>query len=110
MLVIGALVAALAVIVFLLVVLRRMQAKLQTLAVAMQYDPPAAVSHFAQVRQLPFGVVIDHTGAVARAFGGVRVTPTTVVIDKRGAVAQHSVGEISALRLQALLARLLAQA
>ena len=83
---------------------------LQTLAVAMQYDAPASVSHFAQTRQLPFGVVIDHTGTVARAFGNVRVTPTTFVIDKRGAIAQRSVGESAGPRLQALLARLLDQA
>ena len=83
---------------------------LQTLAVAMQYDAPAAVSHFAQTRQLPFGVVIDHTGAVARAFGDVRITPTTFVIDRRGAVAQRTVGESGGPRLQTLLARLLDQA
>ena len=83
---------------------------LQTLAVAMQHDPPAAVSHFAQTRQLPFGVVIDNTGAVARAFGDVRITPTRIVIDKRGAVALRSVGEADLPRLHALLARLLAQA
>ena len=83
---------------------------LHTLAVAMQYDAPASVSHFAQTRQLPFGVVIDHTGTVARAFGDVRVTPTTFVIDKRGAIAQRSVGESAGPRLQALLARLLDQA
>ena len=82
---------------------------LQTLAVAMQYDAPAAVSHFAQTRQLPFGVVIDNTGAVARAFGDVRITPTTFVIDRRGAIAQHSVGESGDAQLRALLARLLDQ-
>ena len=83
---------------------------LQTLAVAMQYDAPAAVSHFAQTRQLPFGVVIDNTGAVARAFGDVRVTPTTFVIDRRGAIAQRSVGASDTAQLQAVLARLLDQA
>lgn len=82
---------------------------LHTLAVAMQHDAPAAVSQFAQSRQLPFDVVIDNTGAVARAFGGVRITPTTFVIDRRGAIAQHSTGEPDAARLNALLARLLAQ-
>ena len=80
---------------------------LQTLAVAMQHDAPAAVAHFAQTRQLPFGVVIDNTGAVARAFGDVRITPTTFVIDKHGAIALHSAGEPDAPRLHALLARLL---
>jgi peroxiredoxin len=37
-----------------------------TLAVAMSYDPPAYVANFAQSRQLPFGVVIDNTGAIAK--------------------------------------------
>jgi len=82
---------------------------LQTLAVAMQYDPPAAVSHFAQSRQLPFGVVIDNTGAVARALGDVRVTPTTIVVDRQGRVALRSVGAGHGPRLQALLSRLLDQ-
>ncbi len=79
------------------------------LAVAMQYDPPAAVSQFAGSRQLPFGVVIDNTGAVARAFGDVQQTPTHIVIDKRGGIAQQATGEPDTKRLHALLARLLAK-
>ena len=80
------------------------------LAVAMAYDAPAAVSQFAQSRELPFGVVIDNTGVVARAFGDVRRTPTHVVIDKRGFIVQQSAGKADAARLHALLARLLEQA
>ncbi|MCW5635355.1 MAG: redoxin domain-containing protein [Rubrivivax sp.] len=60
------------------------------------------------MHDLPFGVVIDSTGSVARAFGNVRVTPTTFVIDRRGAVAHRFVGApaFAALhrRLDALLA------
>jgi peroxiredoxin len=82
---------------------------LVTLAVAMQYDPPAVVAQFAQARQLPFGVVIDNTGTVARAFGDVQRTPSHFVIDKRGAIAQQATGEPDAKRLHALLSRLLAQ-
>jgi peroxiredoxin len=44
----------------------------EILAVAMQHDPPALVARFAETKALPFGVVIDNTGAVARAFGDVR--------------------------------------
>jgi len=80
------------------------------LAVAMQYDAPAAVAQFAESRQLPFGVVIDHTGAVARAFGDVQQTPAHVVIDKHGAIAQQGKGEADAKQLRALLTRLLATA
>ncbi|MBL8333063.1 MAG: TlpA family protein disulfide reductase, partial [Rubrivivax sp.] len=45
-----------------------------TLAVAMSYDPPAYVSRFAESRKLPFGVVIDNTGAIAKAYGDVSIT------------------------------------
>jgi peroxiredoxin len=83
---------------------------LHMLAVAMQYDPPAYVSHFAQTRQLPFGVVIDNTGGIARGFGNVAATPTLLVIDKRGTVAKRLVGRPDFEQLHALLEQLLAQA
>ena len=64
----------------------------ETLAVAMSYDPPAFVANFAESRKLPFGVVIDNTGAIAQGFGDVRLTPTTFVVDKRGAIVRRYVG------------------
>lgn len=82
----------------------------ETLAVAMAYDAPANVAHFAETRKLPFGVVIDNTGAVARAFGDVQLTPTTFVIDKRGAIARRFVGEPDFAAVHALVEQLLAEA
>lgn len=82
----------------------------ETLAVAMSYDPPAYVANFAQSRQLPFGVVIDNTGAIAKAFGDVRLTPTTFLIDKRGAIVKRYVGEPDFAALHGLVDRLLAEA
>lgn len=82
----------------------------ETLAVAMSYDPPAYVAQFAQSRQLPFGVVIDNTGAIARGFGDVRITPTTFVLDKQGRIARRYVGEPKFDELHALLEKLLAEA
>ena len=41
--------------------------RLETVAVAMSYDPPTYVVNFAQSRQLPFKAAIDNTGAVAQA-------------------------------------------
>jgi len=82
---------------------------LATLAVSMRLDPPAAVADFAERRGLPFGVVIDNTGAIARAFPDLQATPTTYVIDKRGAIARRYVGEPEFPALQALVEALLAE-
>jgi peroxiredoxin len=81
-----------------------------TLAVAMSYDPPAYVASFAESRKLPFGVAIDNTGAVAKAFGDVRLTPTTFLLDKRGGVVKKFVGEPDFAALHGLIEDLLKEA
>jgi peroxiredoxin len=82
----------------------------ETLAVAMSYDPPALVSQFAHSRALPFGVAIDNTGVIARAFGDVRLTPTTVLIDRQGREVRRFVGTPDFDALHALIGELLAEA
>jgi len=81
-----------------------------TLAVAMRYDPPALVIAFAERRQLPFGVVIDNTGAVAKSFDQIQFTPTSVLINKRGEIVKRFVGELDFVALDALIEKLLAEA
>ena len=81
----------------------------ETLAVAMQYDPPAYVANFAESRRLPFGVVIDNTGAIANAHGPVTLTPTTFLIDKRGRIVKRYVGTPDFPALHALVEKLLAE-
>ena len=83
---------------------------LDTLAVAMSYDPPAFVSKFAETRRLPFGVAIDNTGSVAQAFGPVQMTPTTFLINKRGEIVKRYVGEPDFAALHGLIEQLLAEA
>ncbi|HEX3140359.1 MAG TPA: TlpA disulfide reductase family protein [Rhizobacter sp.] len=82
----------------------------ETLAVAMSYDPPVSVVSFTQSRKLPFTVVIDNTGAVARSFGDVAVTPTSVLINKRGEIVKRYVGEPDFAALHKLVEELLAEA
>ena len=80
---------------------------LQTLAVAMRYDPPAYVVDFAQRKQLPFTVVIDNTGSVAQAYGDIQGTPTTLLINKQGLIVQRYVGALDFKALQQRLDGLL---
>jgi len=63
-----------------------------TIAVAMQYDPPNYVKNFAESRELPFKVVVDASGDIARAFGDVRLTPTAFLIDKQGNIIRRYLG------------------
>ena len=83
---------------------------LETLAVAMSYDPPAYVVQFAEQRRLPFGIAIDNTGAIARSFADVKGTPTTFVIDRRGDIVERYVGAPDFAALHRLIEKLLRQA
>jgi peroxiredoxin len=77
--------------------------------VAMEYDPPAYVMQFAQSRKLPFTVAMDHTGALAKAFGPVQLTPTTFVVNKKGEIVKRYIGEPDFDALNKLLGELLAE-
>ena len=83
---------------------------LDTVAVAMSYDPPAFVAKYAETRKLPFGVAIDNTGSVAQAFGSVQMTPTTFLINNRGEIVKRYVGEPDFAALHGLIEQLLAEA
>jgi peroxiredoxin len=81
----------------------------ETLAVAMSYDPPAYVINFSETRKLPFGVVIDNTGEIAKRFGDVQLTPTSMLINKRGEIVKRFVGEPDFVALHRLIEKLLAE-
>lgn len=76
---------------------------LETVAVAMSYDPPNRVLDYAEKNRLPFRVALDLTGDLARNFGDVQFTPTTFIIDKRGNIVKRYLGEPDFDRLRALL-------
>jgi len=76
---------------------------LETIAVAMRYDPPNYVLAYAERNRLPFTVAFDPIGDVAKAFGNVKLTPTTFLIDRRGVIVARIVGERDFTRLRALI-------
>lgn len=81
----------------------------RTLAVAMQYDPPAYVLNFVKTRQLPFEVALDNTGQAARDWGNISITPTTFLLNKRGEVVKQYVGAPDEKELHALIEKLLTE-
>ena len=81
-----------------------------TIAVAMQYDPPSYVVNFAQTRKLPSKVAIDNTGKVADAWGDVKLTPTIYIVDKQGQIVKKYVGAPNFDELHKLIEKLLAAA
>lgn len=81
----------------------------ETIAVAMQHDPPNYVIHYTEKNALPFKVALDPNGQLAKAFNDVRLTPTTFIIDKRGKLVLRILGEPDFAKLEALLEKKLAE-
>lgn len=79
-----------------------------TVAVAMHYDPPNYVLNFTQSREIPFPVVIDAQGTLAKAFGDVTLTPTTFLIDKHGKIIKRYLGNYDELAFLATVEKALA--
>ena len=73
---------------------RRLETRgLVTIAVAMPYDRPDFVLHYARRNALPFAVVLDPMGKVTSALGPVRGTPTLLLIDRSGRLVERIEGE-----------------
>jgi peroxiredoxin len=79
-----------------------------TIAVAMQYDPPNYVKNYTETRKLPFPVVIDAQGKLAQAFGDVSLTPTAFLIDKHGHIIKRYLGNFDEKSFMATVEKALA--
>jgi len=76
---------------------------LEIIAVSMSYDPPNHVLNFTQKNKIPFPVVLDIDGQIARSFENIRLTPTSILIDKDGKIIDKVIGELDFNKLNALL-------
>ena len=83
---------------------------LETVAVAMSYDPVEWVLNFTKSRQLPFKVALDRDGQLAKSWGDVKLTPTTFVVDRQGQIVKRYVGPPDFAALHQLIEQLLASA
>jgi peroxiredoxin len=75
----------------------------EVIAVAMHYDEPELVRGYATKQALPFPVVFDTDGKLAREFDQVGATPTTFLIDQAGRRISKTVGIINFDKLRAFL-------
>lgn len=75
----------------------------ELIAIAMDYNSPDAVKNFVHDRDLPFPVVLDLTGALARSFNDTIVVPTTFVIDRNGTSVSSTRGALDFSKLRRYL-------
>ncbi len=76
---------------------------LEIIAVSMSYDPPNQVLNFSERNKIPFPIVLDVDGHIAKSFENIRITPTSILIDKDGKVLDKVIGEIDFKQLNNLL-------
>ena len=74
-----------------------------TIAVAMDYDPPNLVQDFARRFNLPFRVAFDARGEIAKRFGNVQAVPASFVIDRQGRIIMSQLGELDFAKLAVVL-------
>lgn len=75
----------------------------EVIAVAMEYDPPSQVLTYTQKNALPFPVMHDSYGEMAKKFGNVQLTPTAFILDKQGNILRKVIGELNFNDLHQLL-------
>ena len=75
----------------------------EVIAVAMHYDQPGDIRAYVRKQGLPFPVVFDKDGKLAREFDRVAATPTTFLIDGSGRRISKTLGIIDFGKLRAFL-------
>lgn len=76
---------------------------LEIIGVAMSYDPEQQVRALVEKRQIPYPIVLDTTGSIARTFNNVQLTPTTLLISPEGGIMEYRLGMLDLAKLRATL-------
>ena len=66
----------------------------------MDYDPESQVREMVRQKSMNYPIVLDSSGALAKAFGNVTLTPTTFFITRQGTIFKHKLGEMSHAELE----------
>jgi len=80
---------------------------LELFAVSMAYDRPNYVVAAAKNHQIPYNIVLDLRGNIAKAFGQIQLVPTTLLIDSSGEVIYQTTGVFDLQTMQSRIELLL---
>jgi peroxiredoxin len=67
---------------------------LKMVSIAMHYDPADRVIAMTKAKKLPYPVVLDTDGTLAKAFYNVQLTPTNFLVSPNGTIALQKIGEM----------------
>lgn len=81
----------------------------ETVAVAMAYDPEQYVINYSRDNNLPFTVVLDKDGSVAKAFDDIKFTPVSFLIDRQGNIVKRYIGNYDKAAFEQTLQETLAK-
>jgi peroxiredoxin len=72
----------------------------------MNYSPPNQVLALTENKQLPYQVVLDPDGSIAKNFGNIQLTPTSFLIDRKGTMVMQKVGKFDLAVIKELIKNL----
>lgn len=82
---------------------------LEIIGVSMSYDPPNHVVEFNKQHSLPYPIVLDIDGTIAKAFENTRLTPTTFLLTPSGEIGWEKTGLFELTQIQPKIEAFLAK-
>jgi len=80
---------------------------LELFAISMVYDRPSHVVAMSQSHDIPYSLVLDLRGGLAKAFGQVELIPTTLLINTQGDIVFQTTGLFDLSKMQQRIESLL---
>ncbi|MEN9897741.1 MAG: hypothetical protein RLZZ66_1390 [Pseudomonadota bacterium] len=82
---------------------------LEIIGVSMSYDPPNHVVEFNKQHSLPYPIVLDIDGTIAKAFENTLLTPTTFLLTPSGEIGWKKTGLFELTQIQPKIEAFLAK-
>jgi len=80
---------------------------LELFAISMYYDRPNYVVEASKTYQIPYPIILDLRGGLAKSFGQVQLIPTTLLINTQGEIVYQTTGLFNLSEMQQRIESLL---